>query len=257
MKTQLLILIAVLAFASCDLERIEDGNNPGTGNCDQPAQFTFETSFGGGILDSATAVVKTAEGEYFITGFTKKQGERMLLYKTNLCGDTLLYLASGDNFSMSSGNAVCTSWAGGVVAAGTQESFVGNKAYLQQVSDGGIITDSYNDTYDKGLNINDINPYGTDSYVTGGSIVTEGQFSDVSQSFIMIMDAGLNPSQQVEFNTSYSSRLNAAVPVTDNRIVGIGNVWIGFGNRIHLCTTNSFGTELQNLFTNLRWYRRG
>lgn len=235
MKSAIFFLLFASFIFSCDLERIENDIS-----CDKPVNSKIEFSFGGGILDSATAVVKTMQNEYFITGFTKKQGSKILLYKTNLCKDTLLYLAEGDNSLVQKGSAVCETSAGEIVIAGTQVEFGVNKGYLIRVNDKNVIMDSWKGFISSGLKLNDIKSRPGD-FILGGSITTDA-VSKKQNACVIIVDAALNIIKSVSFSTSFESGIYEVVSLP-NRIVGVGNVWNGFGERIMFVTTDANGNS--------------
>ena len=97
--------------------------------------ITFERTFGGGVMDSATAVVQAPDGGFFITGYSKSKGNDILIYKTNRCNDDLIYTSVGGTGS-SYGNSISLTNDGGYLIAG-RHSYFGHSGYVVRLNSSG------------------------------------------------------------------------------------------------------------------------
>lgn len=222
----------------CDLERIPDSG----ASCNDPSAYTFESSFTAGIQDSASSVIKTSSGIYAMTGNTQKQGSKILVYETNLCQENLLHIGIGDNLSTHTGSGLAEMANGDLLVSGTQYSaFSGNKAYVARINKNNVITDLWNEKHDKGLKCHDIIPLLNGNYLLGCSVYTTGTFTDQDNGYLVCLDPNLDVLFSVKSTTTFSSSIYKVVEAGSGDYIGIGTLWIGFGQRILFIRANSSG----------------
>jgi hypothetical protein len=121
------------------------------------------------------------------------------------------------------------------------------KGYVARVSPTGVIVDVWNEFFDKGLKLYDLESTNAGTLLLGGSVVTEGGFGDVDNGFIMLMTENFDVSQSVHFPTSFSSNVNSVLELPGGKFIGIGTIWVGFGQRIFFAQTNTNGDVLTNM----------
>ncbi|MEK7255119.1 MAG: hypothetical protein AAB316_10270 [Bacteroidota bacterium] len=247
-----ILILALILLQSCDLEQVDPvTNNPGGGGskCDPTSDtITFQTTFGGGTLDSATAVALSPDTSIFITGFTKKQGEDLLVYQTNLCQDTLGYRSLGGGTNKYIGSAIVPSGDGGYVVAGTKFSFIGDASYVTKLNSQGISSSVWTQTAEKGIHINDVVRMANGDYLVGGGIIIEGSFGDQSDAYLVVLGSNLAVKKAIQFpGNSFGDEVFDVLELDNGEVVGVGSAWIGFGNRIKFVRANpSSGNILED-----------
>jgi hypothetical protein len=232
----------------CDLDRIE----PGDDQCLDPAVHSFEYSYAGSFRDSATAIVKLADGRYLMTGSTEKQGSKMLVYQTDLCRMPLLHLGIGENVVKQVGTGICELPNGDRIISGTQPvNFTGPSIYVARLDTQNTITDVWKGTFDMGITTNDMILLADGSLLLAGGMVVTGQFgSEQENTFFLRLSQDLEIIDSALTLTSFYSEILDVEQVSPGVWAGVGDVWIGFGYRgIYQITFNNGLSYSSTTFT--------
>jgi len=194
-------------------------------------EITFETAFGGGIMDSATAIVKAHDGGYFITGYTKSKGNDILIYKTNLCNDELVYTSVGGSGSYY-GNSISQTIDGGYIIAGVR-SFFGSSAYVVKLNGNGNSTHVWEQA--------DVNAYSALQF-DNGDIIIAGSIKESTynyDAYIVKTNSNLGGASSFYAPSSmFTDEYYQVIDLSNDAVAAVGKVWVGFGYRITFVSVN-------------------